>query len=105
MKSDQIYAEAKKYMVGGVSAGGRIHPTMGKPLILESADGCIMKDVDGREWIDYHSCSGSVLLLQSSRDTEGSRKEYFTRFFSDNESPTILSLQRKFPVWSHRQKR
>jgi len=62
MNSDRIYEEAKKYMVSGVSAGGRLHRVLGKPLILQSANGCIMTDVDGNDWLDYHSCSGAVLL-------------------------------------------
>ncbi len=61
-RSDEVFARAKKVMPGGVSAGGRYHPTMRKPLVLESASGCIMRDVDGKEWIDFHSCSGATLL-------------------------------------------
>ena len=61
-RSDTVFTEAKRVMVGGVSAGGRYHPSLGKPLILDSADGCFMRDVDGQEWIDYHSCSGATLL-------------------------------------------
>ncbi len=96
MKSDQIYAEAKKYMVGGVSAGGRIHPTMGKPLILESADGCIMKDVDGREWIDYHSCSGSVLLgFNHPEIRKALEKSISLGFFMNNESAYHTELAKK----------
>jgi glutamate-1-semialdehyde 2,1-aminomutase len=62
MKSDEAYARAKRFMIGGVSAGGRYHPSLGKPLLLDSADGCIMRDLDGREWIDFHSASGATLL-------------------------------------------
>lgn len=49
-------------MVGGVSAGGRYNPSLKKPLFLSHADGCYMYDLDGNEWIDYHSCSGATLL-------------------------------------------
>jgi len=62
MKSDEVYAKAKQFMIGGVSAGGRYHPSLGKPLLLDSADGCFMRDIDGREWIDFHSASGATLL-------------------------------------------
>jgi len=61
-RSDEVFTKAKRVMPGGVSAGGRYHPSLKKPLILESADGCIMRDVDGNEWIDFHSCSGATLL-------------------------------------------
>jgi glutamate-1-semialdehyde 2,1-aminomutase len=96
MKSDQIFAEAKKYMVGGVSAGGRFHPTLGKPLILESADGCVMKDVDGREWIDYHSCSGSVLLGFNHPEIRAAlEKSLSLGFFMNNESVYHMELAKK----------
>ena len=90
MKSDLIYEEAKKYMAGGVCRR-QISPTLGKPLILESADGCIITDVDGREWIDYHSCSGSVLLGLITRKSE-QQKKVFQWFFINNESAFHLDL-------------
>jgi len=62
MISDLLFERAKQVMVGGVSAGGRYNPSMKKPLLLSHADGCYMYDVDGSEWIDYHSCSGATLL-------------------------------------------
>jgi glutamate-1-semialdehyde 2,1-aminomutase len=61
-RSDEVFARAKNVMTGGVSAGGRYHPSLRKPLLLESVDGCIMRDVDGQDWIDFHSCSGATLL-------------------------------------------
>ena len=62
MTSDRLFERAKKVMVGGVSAGGRYNPSFGKPLFLTHVDGCHMYDVDGNDWIDYHSCSGATLL-------------------------------------------
>lgn len=61
-RSDEVFARAREVMTGGVSAGGRYHPSLKKPLLLDSAHGCIMRDVDGQDWIDYHSCSGATLL-------------------------------------------
>lgn len=62
MNSDVLFERAKKVLVGGVSSGGRINPSLGKPLLLASADGCHMHDVDGQDWIDFHSSSGATLL-------------------------------------------
>ena len=62
MRQNDIYQKAKQFMVGGVSAGGRFHPTLNKPLLLERADGCRLYDVDGNEWIDYHGSSGASFL-------------------------------------------
>ena len=62
MKQNEIYKKAKQFMVGGVSAGGRFHPTLNTPLLLERADGCRLYDVDGNEWLDYHGSSGASFL-------------------------------------------
>lgn len=62
MSLDSIYEHGKKYMIGGVSASGRYHSILKKSLVLKSADGCKMVDVDGNEWIDYHNASGASLL-------------------------------------------
>ena len=62
MKSAEIVDRANRYMVGGVSAGGRHHPSLGKSLMLTAADGCILTDIDGHEWVDYHNAAGASLL-------------------------------------------
>lgn len=62
MTQDQLYEAAKQYMVGGVSAGGRFHPALKRALFLERAEGCRLYDIDGNEWIDYHSSSGAAFL-------------------------------------------
>ncbi|MDP2815360.1 MAG: aminotransferase class III-fold pyridoxal phosphate-dependent enzyme [Rectinemataceae bacterium] len=93
MRSDDIFQKAKNYMVGGVSAGGRYHRVLQKPLILESADGCIMKDVDGREWIDFHSCSGATLLgFNHPSMREALQKSLELGFFINFESPYHTEL-------------
>jgi glutamate-1-semialdehyde 2,1-aminomutase len=62
MDKPALYNQAKQYMVGGVSAGGRYHPALKRPLFLESAVGSRLIDIEGNEWIDYHSSSGSAFL-------------------------------------------
>jgi glutamate-1-semialdehyde 2,1-aminomutase len=56
-----IYEEAKKYLVGGASAGGRFHGILGQPLYLKRASGARLYDVDDNEYIDYHVCAGASL--------------------------------------------
>jgi len=93
MKSDEVFEQAKRFMVGGVSAGGRYHPALKKPLILESADGCIMRDVDGNEWIDYHSCSGATLLgFNHPAIREALLQSIAKGFFINFESPYHAQL-------------
>lgn len=62
MKLDELNKRAQNVMVKGVSASGRYHAILNKSLLLQKADGCIMTDVDGVEWIDYHNESGAGLL-------------------------------------------
>jgi glutamate-1-semialdehyde 2,1-aminomutase len=93
MRSDDIFQKAKLHMVGGVSAGGRFHRVLQMPLILESANGCIMKDVDGREWIDFHSCSGATLLgFNHSSMREALKKSIELGWFINFESPYHAEL-------------
>ena len=87
MRSDEILSKARQYMVGGVSAGGRYHPSLKKPLILESADGCMLKDVDGKEWIDYHTAAGATLLGYNHPAIRDALQESIEMgFFLNNES-------------------
>ncbi|MCX7025951.1 MAG: aminotransferase class III-fold pyridoxal phosphate-dependent enzyme [Spirochaetes bacterium] len=59
---DDTYEEAKKYMVMGVASSGKYNKSLGKSLILKNGDGCKMTDLDGNEWIDYHTSSGASIL-------------------------------------------
>ncbi|HUX14069.1 MAG TPA: aspartate aminotransferase family protein [Spirochaetia bacterium] len=96
MKSDEIYEVAQKYMVAGVSAGGRYHPTIKKPLILDSVDGCYMRDVDGNTWIDFHSCSGATILgFNHPAITEAVEKAVQKGYFINFESEYHTKLAEK----------
>jgi len=57
-----LYENAKKHLVGGCSAGGRHHAVYGQPLFLERVDGSKLYDVDGKEYIDYHTSAGVTLF-------------------------------------------
>ena len=56
-----MFEEAKKYMVGGCCASGRFHVQYGQPVIMERADGARLWDVDGKEYIEFHSSAGPIL--------------------------------------------
>ena len=58
----EMYAEAKKYMVGGGSAGGRFNATLGQPLYMERCEGAYLYDVEGKRYIDFHSSAGPALF-------------------------------------------
>lgn len=58
----KIYEEASQYFIGGASAGGRFNTTLNQPLYLKSANGSRIVDVDGKEYIDYHTGSGAAFF-------------------------------------------
>lgn len=59
---EEMYLEAKQYLVGGGFAGGRYHSILGQPLYLDHANGSCLYDVDGKAYIDYHSSAGPILF-------------------------------------------
>ncbi|MCH4166340.1 MAG: aspartate aminotransferase family protein [Megasphaera sp.] len=61
-KMQDMYEDAKQYLVAGSSAGQRYNGVMGHPLYLDHADGCRLYDVEGNSYIDYHGGSGAALF-------------------------------------------
>ena len=55
------YENAKKNLVGGCCAGGRHHAIFGQPMFLERANGSKLYDVDGKEYIEYHTSAGTAI--------------------------------------------
>ena len=62
MKSEELQTQAQKHLVGGVGAGGRFHPLLGRALYFSRAHGSRMWDVDGNEYIDFFTGSGANFL-------------------------------------------
>ncbi|MCX6624405.1 MAG: aminotransferase class III-fold pyridoxal phosphate-dependent enzyme [Acidobacteria bacterium] len=62
MKSDELLARAQAHLVGGVGAGGRYHPLLGRALYLARGRGARFWDVDGREYLDFFTGSGANFL-------------------------------------------
>jgi glutamate-1-semialdehyde 2,1-aminomutase len=61
-KQRAMYTEARRYLVGGGSAGGRYNATYEQPLYLCRCDGSKLCDIDGKTYIDYHTSAGPVLF-------------------------------------------
>jgi len=61
-RGDERFRIAERYFIGGAGAAGRYHPTLGRPLYIERADGAYLFDVDGNKYIDYHTSSGASFL-------------------------------------------
>jgi len=67
---DGLYAEAKKYYVGGACAGARYSPTLGRPLYIIKADGPYLFDLDGNRYLDFHLSSGATLIGHNNRQVK-----------------------------------
>jgi len=61
-KGDRLFQEASRYFIAGAGAAGRFFPAIGRPLYLAHADGAYLNDIDGNQYIDYHSSSGATFL-------------------------------------------
>src|SRR6266571_2854802 len=62
-KSDALFAEALKYIPGGVNSPVRAFRAVGgTPFFVNKASGCRVWDVDGNEYIDYVGTWGPAIL-------------------------------------------
>ncbi|HHT25439.1 MAG TPA: glutamate-1-semialdehyde 2,1-aminomutase [Clostridiaceae bacterium] len=62
-KSEIIYKEAVKYIPGGVNSPVRAFQNVGMhPIMIDSAMGSRLKDIDGNEYIDYIGSWGPMIL-------------------------------------------
>ena len=62
-KSDQLFAEALKYIPGGVNSPVRAFRAVGgQPFFVNRAKGARVWDVDGNEYLDYVGTWGPAIL-------------------------------------------
>jgi glutamate-1-semialdehyde 2,1-aminomutase len=62
-KSDQLFAEALKYIPGGVNSPVRAFRAVGgQPFFVNKAKGARVWDVDGNEYLDYVGTWGPAIL-------------------------------------------
>src|SRR5439155_27006341 len=62
-KSDELFAEALKYIPGGVNSPVRAFRAVGgQPFFVDRAKGARVWDVDGHEYIDYVCTWGPAIL-------------------------------------------
>jgi glutamate-1-semialdehyde 2,1-aminomutase len=62
-KSEQLFAEALRYIPGGVNSPVRAFRAVGgQPIFVDKARGAHVFDVDGREYIDYVGTWGPAIL-------------------------------------------
>lgn len=62
-KSSKLFAEAKKYLPGGVNSPVRAFKSVGRdPLFISKAKGQYIYDADGNKFIDYVGSWGPMIL-------------------------------------------
>ena len=62
-RSSELFAEAKKYIPGGVNSPVRAFKAVGgEPIFIKEAKGAYLKDEDGNTYIDYISSWGPLLF-------------------------------------------
>ena len=73
--AQELRERALRVMVGGVTAGGRFNPVLGRSYYFERGDGCHLWDVDGNRYIDFSSSNGASMLgFNHPRINEAVRK-------------------------------
>lgn len=66
MKSARLFGHAQRLLPGGVSSPVRAFSPY--PVYIESAKGCMLRDVDGNEYIDYCMGFGPMILGHARRE-------------------------------------
>lgn len=59
---EEQYRQACKYLAGGVTASTRLNRALGRPMLVDRAEGCRIWDLDGHEYIDLCCSHGATLL-------------------------------------------
>jgi glutamate-1-semialdehyde 2,1-aminomutase len=63
LRSEELFREAARYLVGGVNSPVRAFKSVGgHPLFIESGKGCRIKDTDGSSYLDYCLSWGPLIL-------------------------------------------
>src|SRR5204862_7873610 len=61
-KSDELFAEALKWIPGGVNSPVRAFRAVGgNPFFVQRAEGCYVYDVDGNPYVDYVGTWGPAI--------------------------------------------
>ncbi len=101
-RSIELYNESFNYLAGGVSAGQRYINALGHALYLDHANGSKLYDVDGNEFIDYHTGAGAALFGHNHPRLKAAAERSIEKgFFMNYETESHIELagliQKLFP--------
>ncbi len=92
-KSEKLFEEAQKYLVGGVNSPVRAFKAVGgTPLFIEKGKGCRVWDVDGNEYIDY-VLSWGPLILGHANDQVINAVKQVSNYGTSFGAPTELEIE------------
>jgi glutamate-1-semialdehyde 2,1-aminomutase len=88
--------QASRWLVSGVSAGGRFFQAIGKPLLVSRANGAYLYTDDGTRYIDFHTSSGAALLGHNHPGiAEAIRKTLEMGYFCNHDTVHHYKLAEK----------
>ena len=93
MRNEEIFAKSNEYMPGGVNSPVRAYKDMGiNPPVMKSGKGVIIKDEDGKEYIDFVLAWGPMILGHCNDEVVTAIKEISESAIAFG-APTELELQ------------
>lgn len=93
MRNEEIFAKSNEYMPGGVNSPVRAYRDMGiNPPIMKCGKGVIIKDEDGKEYIDFVLAWGPMILGHCNDEVVTAIKEISESAIAFG-APTELELQ------------
>jgi len=92
-KSQDLFTKAKQYIPGGVNSPVRSFKSVGGvPPFIERGDGSKIYDIDGKEYIDYVSSWGPLILGHAHPEVISAIKEVSEKGTSFG-APTALEVE------------
>lgn len=96
-KSSTAFAEATAVLVGGVNSPVRAFSAVGgKPMFIQSAEGCRITDADGQTYVDYVGSWGPMIVGHADARVKAAVSKALTRgssFGAPNVLETALAQQ------------
>jgi len=91
--SEKLFQKAKKYIPGGVNSPVRAGQSVGiDPPFISKANGCVIWDVDGNEYIDY-VCSWGPMILGHAHPEIVNVLEERVKLGTSYGAPTELEVE------------
>jgi glutamate-1-semialdehyde 2,1-aminomutase len=92
-QSESAFLRARQYMPGGVSSPVRAFKGVGgTPIFIKEAEGCIVTDVDGHQYIDYVGSYGPMIVGHANEQVVAALSKAIGRGTSFG-APTELETQ------------